>query len=587
MTRAYKRQLAFLFFIAAVVLLAGIGMRGPWPADEPRYALIARDMVDSGSWLIPHVGGVFYPDKPPVFFWTMAVLYALTGSIRVAFLLPGVLAGFGVLCLVTDLARRLWDERAAIWSGATLLALLQFPLQMKAGQIDALLCFWTTLGIYGFCRHLLLGPDWRWYTIGGLACGLGVITKGVGFLPLLMLIPYAIASRRAWRTTGGRWRNPRWWLAPAAMLAGIAVWLVPMLLASIGSTDADLLAYRDNILFRQTITRYADSWGHLRPPWYLFTNAIPWLWLPVTLLLPWLIPAWRRDLGERKTEILLLGGWILLVLLFFSLSSGKRSLYIFPAAPAVALIAGLHASALLERVGPRRALFGLSLTLGVIFVLAAGYLLRTDPAIAAHYVVDPVMLARAPWFILAIGAIILVAVATTRVQRAPLGVAVTLAVVWVGISTTIYPAIDTVRSGKVIIDNVRQVLPKNTSLGFAGWTEQFLLHWNAPAVHFGYRRTDAVAESRDAANWLSRSLNREVLLPNTMIEPCFNPERLVSVGEAHRREWFLADKGAVTDACSSIAEPIGEIVFYHPSQPDTQQISRSSTGIYGRVRVFE
>ena len=44
MTRAYKRQLAFLFFIAAVVLLAGIGMRGPWPADEPRYALIAREM---------------------------------------------------------------------------------------------------------------------------------------------------------------------------------------------------------------------------------------------------------------------------------------------------------------------------------------------------------------------------------------------------------------------------------------------------------------------------------------------------------------------------------------------------------------
>lgn len=576
MTPEYRRQLAFLFVVAAIVLLAGIGLRAPWPADEPRFALIAKDMVESGSWLIPHVGGVPYPDKPPVFFWLMAFFYALTGSIRVAFLLPGFVAGLGVLWLVTDLARRLRNEHTAIWCGATLLALLQFPLQMKGGQIDALLCLWTTLGLYGLCRHLLLGPDWRWYTIGGLACGIGVITKGVGFLPLLILIPYAIVIRRDWRGNGESWRNPRWWLAPAAMLFAIALWLVPMLIASIGSADPGLLAYRDNILFRQTITRYADSWGHLNPPWYLFTNAAPWLWLPVTLLLPWLIGAWRRDLRERHTDVALLGGWILLVLLFFSMSAGKRSVYIFPAAPAVALIAGFHATALLEKVGPRRALFGFSLFLGVIFVLAGGYLL-TDTGIASQYIVDPIARARAPWFVVAIGTVILGGTAATRVRRAPLGIAVTLSMIWIGLSTMIFPAIDAVRSGRVIIDNVRAALPSDASLGFIGWTEQFLLHWNAPAVNFGYRRQDALAESRDAAIWLTQSPNREVLVPNTMIEPCFDPARLTSMGEAHRREWFLADRSAVTAECVATGEPIQEIIFYDPAAPDTRATPQAAT----------
>ena len=69
---------------------------------------------------------------------------------------------------------------------------MQFVWQARQAQIDATLCFWTTLSLYGLLRHLLLGPSWRWYTIGWAAAGLGVITKGVGFLPLLVLIPFAI-----------------------------------------------------------------------------------------------------------------------------------------------------------------------------------------------------------------------------------------------------------------------------------------------------------------------------------------------------------------------------------------------------------
>ena len=397
MTLEYRQRLFLLFFVATVVLTAGLGLRDPWPADEPRFALIAKDMVESGNWLLPNVGGVLYPDKPPLFFWTIAALYYFTGSLRIAFLLPGVLAGVGTLFLIVDIARRMWDEDRALWSGAVLLAMLQFPLQMKSGQIDGFLCFWTTLGLYGFLRHLIIGPDWKWYGIGGAASGIGIITKGVGFLPYLVLVPYVIVALRG-RVSSRSRLNWRWVIAPTATLLVVAVWLVPMLMATSGNSDPALAEYRNNILFHQTVTRYADSWGHIKPPWYLLTNAASWLWAPVTLLLPWLVPAWKKDFQSRNVAVTLLLSWIMLVLLFFSLSDGKRSLYIFPAAPAVALAVGYNARQLANRAGVRRVIVGFGLLFSAMLVTIAMYAVM-NPHLVENWLGDGITTSRLgrPW----------------------------------------------------------------------------------------------------------------------------------------------------------------------------------------------
>jgi 4-amino-4-deoxy-L-arabinose transferase-like glycosyltransferase len=178
-------------------------LRDPWPADEPRFALVARDMVAHHSWLIPQVGNDNYADKPPLYFWVMASLLKLTGSLRFAFLVPSAIAGLGCIVLVYDLARRLWNRETGLIAALALLATLQFVWQPRQGQIDATLCFLTTLSLYGLLRHCLCGPAWRWYVIGWAAAGLGIITKGVGFLPLLVLIPYIPATRAALAATAG------------------------------------------------------------------------------------------------------------------------------------------------------------------------------------------------------------------------------------------------------------------------------------------------------------------------------------------------------------------------------------------------
>ena len=82
-----RRRETLLFWITAVLVLgAGLGLRDPWPADEPRFALVARQMVESGDWLFPHRGSELYSDKPPMLMWLQATFYSIFGNWRVAFL---------------------------------------------------------------------------------------------------------------------------------------------------------------------------------------------------------------------------------------------------------------------------------------------------------------------------------------------------------------------------------------------------------------------------------------------------------------------------------------------------------------------
>ncbi|PFN94773.1 dolichyl-phosphate-mannose--protein mannosyltransferase, partial [Bacillus sp. AFS076308] len=93
--------------------------------------------------------------------------------------------------VVYDLGRRLWNQRIGRIAALLYLATYQTYSILQTGQIDSFLVLFTSVGLYGLTRHLLLGPAWRWFYIGCAAMGVGVITKGVGFVPALMLIPYA------------------------------------------------------------------------------------------------------------------------------------------------------------------------------------------------------------------------------------------------------------------------------------------------------------------------------------------------------------------------------------------------------------
>src|SRR5690606_5031437 len=131
-----RRELLLFLGFAFLLLAVGIGLRDPWPSDEPRFVLVAKQMVESGDWLFPHRGIELYSDKPPMLFWLQAVAYELVGSWRIAFLLPSLAAGMLTLFLTWDLGRRFWNHRAGLLAAGAVLFAFQFLYQVKRAQID-------------------------------------------------------------------------------------------------------------------------------------------------------------------------------------------------------------------------------------------------------------------------------------------------------------------------------------------------------------------------------------------------------------------------------------------------------------------
>jgi 4-amino-4-deoxy-L-arabinose transferase-like glycosyltransferase len=544
------RDLLILLGLALLILAAGIGLRDPWPADEPRFALIAREMVESGRWLIPVVGGDYYPDKPPLYFWIMAVCYAVTGSLRVAFLLPSLIASLAVLVLVYDLARRLWSREAAFGAALLLLFTVAFAWQARAAQIDMTVTAFITLSLYGLLRHLLVQPSWGWYALAGFSAGLGVITKGVGFLPLLALIPFAVMRWRRWPLPPAGKGGWRWAFAPFAMLCAIALWLVPMLVFVAASGDPALVAYRDEILLQQTVTRYAESWHHVKPFYFYLVEVIPVLWLPLSLLLVWLVPRWRQAWVERDAKVWLPLSWALLVVLFFSLSPGKRGVYIVPAVPAIVIAAAPYLKGLWSRRGPQLA--GLVLTVVIGIVAAAAYFYATvwAPDRAARLLEDagPIPL----HVLLALAVIAALAAAICRVRAGLVALAYTLGSLWLFMGWIVAPALNGKRSGSDFVAAALAHAPADHDLGMVAYKEQFLLYIDRPMFNFGHRRwREGPQESYDAARWLNEKPARALLVNEKQQALCFlgaSAPEFAGVASGLRWSWVTAPANATCAA---------------------------------------
>lgn len=544
---AATRDVLLIAGLGLLLLGAGLGLRDPWPPDEPRFALMAREMAHSGDWLFPMRAGELYPDKPPLFMWLIAVCYLLTDSLRVAFLLPSLLAGLAMLVLVYDLGRRLWHRQVGLAAALLLLATIQFTWHARSGQIDALLAFWTTLAMYGLLRHLLQGPDWRWYGISFAAAGFGIITKGVGFLPVLVLIPYAFGCWRGWPSLScgsGGWR---WAVGPALMLLAVTVWLVPMLLAVHQLDEPAYTAYRNEILFGQTVDRYVGPRGHIQPVWYFFVEVIPLFWLPLSTMLPWLVPRWLTDLRNRDSRVLLLLGWVALVIVFFTASPAKRAVYLLPSLPAAVLAAAPHLPVLLSRRGVKRVALSLSVVAGLLPASAIVYFLIVHPAagerVQTTYGIEP----WGPMAAMALAFACIVAI--TRLRLAVTGFGCVIAAFWLLGGWWLFPVLDPAWSGSKFMRQVEASLDAGDELGIVRFKEKFLIHADRPVTQFGYRRPDVGQEFADAAAWLAQSSRRRLLVGEDGWQSCFTAARAEFVGYTSRREWYLVDGGDLRADC--------------------------------------
>ncbi|MGH9362189.1 MAG: ArnT family glycosyltransferase, partial [Thermoanaerobaculia bacterium] len=347
-----RRDLLALAAAAALLFLPGLGRRDLWNPDEARYAVVAREMRERGDRLVPHLNGEVYSQKPPLFFWAIAAASLLTGGVdETSARLPSALAAIGAVLLVYRLGERLFCRRAGWLAAAAFATCAKVLWQGRFGQIDMLLVALVTLGVWWWVRGWTEGRR-GFYLLFFAATGLATLAKGpVGLLPpLLSVLAFLALTRQGAEARRlGVGRGLLLWVAV------VAAWLVPAGLAA-GPE------YLEQIVLRQNVTRYADPWHHFQP-WYYYLTVLPGDFFPWSFLLPMALLVGRRegwlrrrraagveidaDQERRRLGFLFALCWVVVTLLFFSLSSAKRTVYVLTMYPGLALLVG----AALDRAG--------------------------------------------------------------------------------------------------------------------------------------------------------------------------------------------------------------------------------------------
>ena len=324
--------LALLLVVAS--LLFFLRLRAPLlEPQEGRYAEIPRQMLLRGDWMIPHLDGQPYLDKPPLLYWSVMGAYKLFGvADRSARLVPG-LAGV-LLVLVTYLwGRAVLGGRAGLCGGAVLCLMPELVYRGRMLSFDILLALWVTAALAA-AHVAMVGPRFRpgWWFLSALACGLGLLTKGPVALALVGVPVIALAwidprlSRPGWRG----------WVAYLVVALGIAApWYVAVCLR-----DPEFAAY---FFWKHNVVRFVAPFDHARPVWFylpgLLLGMMPW-----TLLLPGLarvvFDRSARTAERRPQALGMMLGSTLWMLVFFSAAGCKRPTYLLPALPPLALALG-------------------------------------------------------------------------------------------------------------------------------------------------------------------------------------------------------------------------------------------------------
>jgi len=420
----------------AIVLVAGIAAlalgtaQAPlWDEDEPRFAVIARTMVETGDWVVPVFNGTLAVDKPVLMHWAMAASMSVFGVNEFASRLPSMIAALATALALLRLGTRLFNPTTGVVAALAWLGSLLAGIEAHAATPDAILtalCTWATV----LAAEVLLTaqkgdiPRFQAASPGaapsprkrgmspfflprlsvaravgiGLLLGLAVVCKGpIGFVgPLAVLVPWAwwvAVDRRLAELPTGPWLRRIAAVAfpavidvirslrPVVLTAGMLLAAAPWYVAVWQRTDG---AWIEGFFFVHNVGRFMapmekHSGGVLFHPLTMLVLFYPWsCFLPLAVVLAaW--RTWKRTVPVATVHALGLAlVWLGVWVGGFSAAATKLPNYILPAYPAAALVVAIVAVEAARRAAtggnwphPRWAATGtLSLAFGGVATIA-------------------------------------------------------------------------------------------------------------------------------------------------------------------------------------------------------------------------
>jgi 4-amino-4-deoxy-L-arabinose transferase-like glycosyltransferase len=318
----------FLFFFH-------LGTYGLWEPDEARYGEIAREMLASHNFIVPHLNYVPYVEKPPLLYWLSALSMSLMGVNEFAARFVNASAALLGVAATCFFAAKTFDVRRAILAGAVLATSAIYALMAQVLTTDMLLTSLMTTATFAFFLAWREGGRWCWLFY--IAMGLAALTKG----PVGVAIPLSVAAIFLWREGDLRGAVRRFHAVPGLIVttAIAAPWFIAITIREPGFFDFYFIG--------EHFRRFFDkSYSHDQPIYYYIPILIGGL-APWTLALPF-VP-WRRLKPSPARRFCIIASTTIFVL--FSLSSAKLVPYILPAIPPLSIVIADGLVTLIDRRG--------------------------------------------------------------------------------------------------------------------------------------------------------------------------------------------------------------------------------------------
>ncbi|MEE9312825.1 MAG: glycosyltransferase family 39 protein [Planctomycetota bacterium] len=467
------------YLIWFLIFIPGLFSHDPWAFDELRYMEVARQTGEYGHWLVMHINGDLYPEKPPFFFWCAALVHKLIGggSWVVAGRLTVALAVLGSVFQVQKFGRWMFKSQRVGAFAAGLM--LTFIFMIDTGTRVLLDPFFMALTTATTIALIHAGAAstrkcWAFQTaLASFWMAAACMTKG----PVAIAVSVILAVVIGWRWRGFKQVSfATIGIATVASLGAVVGWVYIVSL-EVGPQ------FMDQMIFKQVIGRAKKAHHHGKPWWMYFANA-PRMLYPWILFLPAIIFSGivrRKQLWVKRANAV---GWGLLgVFFFFTMMSGKRMGYLTPLYPFLAIYLAAHIRELWLRTAtferrlgfkaPAVVFLAVPILAGLGLIVAGGAIRWgfTDSFIDSNnFVLQGLQGGRASFMLLGgmlmlvlAGQLILL-VTKQKIEHAAMLILIAIAF---GVSiahVTIYRAYDGLKSGKGLYLAAQRIVPEDARL---------------------------------------------------------------------------------------------------------------------------
>ncbi|MBI3314224.1 MAG: glycosyltransferase family 39 protein [Candidatus Omnitrophica bacterium] len=318
---------SFLFIAALLFLFFFLIDKIPlWSSDEGRYGEIAREMFESGDFVLSRFNYVDYTEKPvlaPILSAFSCALFGVNSwSIRLIPVLSA-LAGIGMTFLF---ARKFFSEQTAMVAVIILSTTVGYVLVGRFAVIDMLMTFLLSASLFSLFTANIQRQA-RYYLAAYVFMGLAFLTKGLIGIILPGMIYFAFL---VWTKNLKEIKNMKW-------LWGILI-LAVIILPWWFQVTARKPEFFKEFILEQHFTRFSTGhFGRKKPFWFfvpiLFVTSFPW-----SLFLPAAVISGLRKEGALRRKIQFLICWTAVILIFFSIPKSKLPYYLLPVSMAVSIL---------------------------------------------------------------------------------------------------------------------------------------------------------------------------------------------------------------------------------------------------------